>query len=86
MHPDGSIELTARAKDIIISGGKNIASVKAGKPPGAHSGVAGAAVVAVPGQRWGGRPVAFIATTRPAVTEQELTGVVRSRRAHAKGP
>ena len=48
MHPDGYIELTDRSKDIIISGGENIASVEVEKALAAHHDVLEAAVVAGP--------------------------------------
>ena len=86
MHPDGYIELTDRSKDIIISGGENIASVEVEKVLAAHPDVLEAAVVAVPHPRWGERPVAFVTAARPEVTEQELTEFVRARLAHFKAP
>jgi acyl-CoA synthetase (AMP-forming)/AMP-acid ligase II len=45
-----------------------------------------AAVVAVPDERWGERPVAFVTTSGGAVTERELTEFVRGRLAHFKAP
>jgi fatty-acyl-CoA synthase len=84
-HPDGYIELTDRSKDVIISGGENIASVEVEKVLAAHPEVLEAAVVAVPDKRWGERPVAFV-TTSGAVTERELTQFVRERLAHFKAP
>jgi fatty-acyl-CoA synthase len=86
MHPDGYVELTDRSKDVIISGGENIASVEVEKVLAAHPDVIEAAVVAVPSARWGERPVAFVAAARDDVTEQELTDFVRARLAHFKAP
>jgi len=86
MHPDGYIELTDRSKDVIISGGENIASVEVEKVLAAHPDVIEAAVVAVPSARWGERPVAFVTTGRDGVTEGELTDFVRARLAHFKAP
>ena len=85
-HPDGYIELTDRSKDVIISGGENIASVEVEKVLAAHPEVLEAAVVAVPDDRWGERPVAFVTTSGGAVTERELTDFVRGRLAHFKAP
>jgi fatty-acyl-CoA synthase len=85
-HPDGYVELTDRSKDIIISGGENIASVEVEKVLAAHPDVIEAAVVAVPDQRWGERPVAFVTAARDGVTERELTEFVRARLAHFKAP
>jgi fatty-acyl-CoA synthase len=86
MHPDGYIELTDRSKDVIISGGENIASVEVEKVLAAHPDVIEAAVVAVPSAQWGERPVAFVTSGRDGVTERELTDFVRARLAHFKAP
>jgi len=86
MHPDGYVELKDRSKDIIISGGENIASVEVEKALAAHPGVLEAAVVAVPDQRWGERPVAFVTTSRNDISERDLTDFVRGRLAHFKAP
>jgi fatty-acyl-CoA synthase len=86
MHPDGYIELTDRSKDVIISGGENIASVEVEKALAAHPDVLEAAVVAVPDERWGERPVAFVTTSRPGVTVGELTEFARERIARFKVP
>jgi fatty-acyl-CoA synthase len=86
LHPDGYIELTDRSKDVIISGGENIASVEVEKVLAAHPDVIEAAVVAVPDERWGERPVAFVTAGRDGVTERELTEFVRARLAHFKAP
>jgi fatty-acyl-CoA synthase len=86
VHPDGYVELTDRSKDVIISGGENIASVQVEKVLAAHPGVTEAAVVAVPDPRWGERPVAFVTTSSVPVTERELIEFVRDRLAHFKAP
>jgi fatty-acyl-CoA synthase len=86
LHPDGYVELTDRGKDIIISGGENIASVEVEKVLAAHPDVVEVAVVARPDQHWGERPVAFVTARRDEVTEQELTEFARSRIAHFKAP
>jgi fatty-acyl-CoA synthase len=86
MHPDGYIELTDRSKDIIISGGENIASVEVERVLAAHPDVLEAAVVSRPDPRWGERPVAFVTTERLDLSEQELTDFVRDRLAHFKAP
>ena len=86
LHPDGYVELTDRSKDVIISGGENIASVEVEKVLAAHPKVLEAAVVAVPDRRWGERPVAFVTPADDSVTEQELTEFVRARLARFKAP
>jgi fatty-acyl-CoA synthase len=59
-HPDGYIQLKDRSKDIIISGGENISSIEVENALYRHPAVAVAAVVAMPDERWGETPCAFI--------------------------
>jgi fatty-acyl-CoA synthase len=87
MHSDGYVEIRDRAKDIIISGGENIASVEVERALESHPSVLEAAVVGVPDDRWGHVPVAFV-SLRPGAqaTAAELILHVRSRLAHFKAP
>ncbi|CAK7269332.1 hypothetical protein SEPCBS57363_003548 [Sporothrix epigloea] len=78
MHPDGSLQILDRAKDIIISGGENISSVALESILVEHPDVLEAAVVAVPDSHWGERPKAYMTTRMasggdgtPAVIEQQ---------------
>jgi fatty-acyl-CoA synthase len=87
MHPDGYIELKDRVKDIIVSGGENIASIEVERVLCAHPSVMEAAVVAAPHPKWGEVPVAFVTLKAEApATEQELIFWVRGRMAHFKAP
>ncbi|KAJ3692912.1 hypothetical protein LUZ60_012007 [Juncus effusus] len=61
MHPDGYIEIKDRSKDVIISGGENISSVEVEAVLYRHQMVLEAAVVAMPHEKWGETPCAFIA-------------------------
>ena len=60
MHPDGYIEIRDRAKDIIISGGENVSTVEVEKVLVSHPDVLEAAVVAMPDEKWGERPKAYV--------------------------
>ena len=60
VHPDGYIQLKDRSKDIIISGGENISSIEIEDALYKHPAVAVAAVVAMPHDKWGETPCAFI--------------------------
>ncbi len=87
-HPDGSIELRDRAKDIIISGGENISTIEVEQTVAKHPAVLECAVIAVPDERWGERPKAFV-TLKPessGVTEEELVAFCRDQLAHFKCP
>ena len=87
MHPDGYIELRDRAKDIIISGGENIATIEVEHTILGHPAVLECAVVGVPDPYWGETPRAFV-TLRPGmtVTPQEIIAFCRERIAHYKAP
>jgi fatty-acyl-CoA synthase len=60
MHPDGYVQLKDRSKDIIISGGENISSIEVEEALYRHPAVAVAAVVAMPHEKWGETPCAFV--------------------------
>ncbi|WP_108660892.1 AMP-binding protein [Acuticoccus kandeliae] len=86
-HPDGYIELKDRAKDIIISGGENISSIEVENALYAHPAVASVAVVAMPHERWGESPCAFVELTSDGeADEASLIAWVRERIAHYKAP
>ena len=87
VHPDGYVEITDRAKDIIVSGGENIASVEVEQVLASHPAVLEAAVVAWPDQRWGEVPGAFVTLREGgAVTDVELLAYAREHLAHFKAP
>ena len=87
MHPDGYIEIRDRAKDIIISGGENISTVEIERVLVSHPDVLEAAVVAIPDEKWGERPKAFV-TLRPGadLTEDELIAFARQTLPGFKAP
>jgi fatty-acyl-CoA synthase len=60
MHPNAYVELSDRKKDVIISGGENIASVEVEHAIETLDEVLEAAVVAKPDEKWGEIPVAFV--------------------------
>ncbi len=87
MYPDGYLELKDRSKDIIISGGENISSIEIEDALYKHPAVAVAAVVAMPHEKWGETPCAFIEFAPGAVaTEDELTRHCRENLASYKIP
>jgi fatty-acyl-CoA synthase len=87
MHPDGYIELRDRRKDIIISGGENISTIEVEHTVVKHPAVLECAVVAVPHEKWGEVPKAFVALKPGAsVSESELIDFCRERLAHFKCP
>ncbi|MER5385303.1 long-chain fatty acid--CoA ligase [Streptomyces sp. NPDC002688] len=60
ISPDGFLTLTDRAKDVIKSGGEWISSVDLENALMSHPEVTEAAVVAVPDEKWGERPLATV--------------------------
>jgi len=87
MHPDGYIELRDRAKDIIISGGENISTIEVERCVYQHPAVLEVAVIAIPDERWGEVPKAFVTLKEgESVTEAALIAFCRDHIAHFKAP
>ena len=87
MHPQGYAEIKDRLKDIIISGGENISSVEIEGVLHKHEAVSLAAVVALPDEKWGEVPCAFIELLDgAAVTEKEIEVFCRAHLAGFKRP
>lgn len=84
---DGFLTLTDRAKDVIKSGGEWISSVDLENHLMAHPDVAEAAVVAVPDERWGERPLATVVLREGATTDYvALRDFLATRVAHWQVP
>jgi fatty-acyl-CoA synthase len=60
LAPDGTVEIVDRAKDLVKSGGEWISSVELERELMAHPAIREAAVIALPHERWGERPLACI--------------------------
>ena len=87
VHPDGYVELRDRSKDVIISGGENIASIEVEQAIMEHPAVLEAAVIAVPDQRWGEVPAAFVTLQAGATADEaEIIEHVKGRLARFKAP
>ncbi|MBM7167310.1 long-chain fatty acid--CoA ligase [Streptomyces sp. G44] len=71
ISPDGFLTLTDRAKDVIKSGGEWISSVELENALMAHPDVAEAAVVAVPDEKWGERPLATVVLKENVTADYE---------------
>ena len=85
-HPDAYVEVKDRAKDIIISGGENISTIEVENALLSHPAVADVAVIAVPDERWGERPRAYVLTRGEVPSPHELQAHVRARIASFKVP
>ncbi|GAC68360.1 AMP-binding protein [Gordonia soli] len=87
MHPDGYVEIQDRSKDVIISGGENIASVEIERVLDAHPDVVESAVVGRADERWGEVPVAYVTVRAGArVSTDDLLDHVRRELARFKVP
>jgi fatty-acyl-CoA synthase len=87
VHPDGYVELRDRLKDIVISGGENIATIEVEQALAAHEAIAEVAVVGRPDEKWGEVPVAFLTLRGGAAPdEEELAEFLRGRLARYKVP
>ncbi len=86
-HSDSYVQVTDRAKDIIISGGENISSVEVEAALMHHPAVSLCAVVAKPDEKWGEVPCAFVELMPGAETsETEIVTYLRDRLAGFKTP
>jgi len=81
LDAEGFIRLTDRAKDVIKSGGEWISSMELENLIMAHPSVAEAAVIGVPDDKWGERPLAAVvlAANAAPVTPDELRAYLAER-------
>jgi acyl-CoA synthetase (AMP-forming)/AMP-acid ligase II len=87
LDEDGYLYIDDRKKDMIVSGGENVATSEVERVLYECDAVLEAAVVATPDARWGEVPRAFV-VLRPGhqITEQALIAHCRSRLAGFKTP
>jgi fatty-acyl-CoA synthase len=84
---DGYLFIVDRLKDMIVSGGENIAGSEVERVLYEHASVGEAAVVGRPDDRWGEVPVAFVVLRAgTTVTTDELLEHCRARLARYKVP
>jgi fatty-acyl-CoA synthase len=72
---EGYLQITDRVKDVIKTGGEWISSLALEDIISQHEAVSEAAVIGVPDEKWGERPMALVVlkeTFRGKVTEQDL--------------
>jgi 3-(methylthio)propionyl---CoA ligase len=80
IDPNGYMQITDRAKDVIKSGGEWISSIELENLAVGHPDVAEAAVIGVPHSRWDERPL-LIVVRKPgrAVTRDDLLGFMNGK-------
>ena len=87
VQPDGYIKIKDRSKDVIISGGENISSIEVEDVLYRHPAVVAAAVVAMPDEKWGETPCAFVELKENTkITEKEIIDFCRQHLAKFKAP
>ena len=87
VHPDGYVQLKDRSKDIIISGGENISSIEIEDILHNHEDIVAVAVVAMPHEKWGETPCAFVELTKgKTISDADLTAWCKARMARYKVP
>jgi len=75
IHPDNSLRLTDRAKDVIKSGGEWISSIELENAAVACPGVAEAAAIGIPHPKWDERPLLLVVRDDESqVTEAQILG------------
>jgi fatty-acyl-CoA synthase len=80
LDASGFIRLTDRAKDVIKSGGEWISSMELENLLMAHPSVAEAAVIGIPDEKWGERPLAAVVVISGAsVTPDELSAFLAEK-------
>ena len=87
VHRDGYVQLKDRSKDIIISGGENISSIEVEEVLYRHDAVSVVAVVAMPHEKWGETPCAFVELAQGQQADADaLKSWCREHLAHYKVP
>ncbi len=84
---DGFVYIVDRLKDMIVSGGENIASSEVERVLDEHPAVVEVAVVGRPDERWGEVPIAYVVLAADATpTSDELIQHCRTQLARFKVP
>lgn len=72
LHPDGTLEIKDRLKDVIKTGGEWISSLELEDLISHHPGVESVAVVGLPDAEWGERPHAVIQPRDASLTVEQI--------------
>src|SRR3954465_15335076 len=86
LDEEGFLHVEGRLKDVIVTGGENVAAAEVEEALGAHPAVADAAVVGRPDPDWGEAVTAFVVIDGATVGDAELVAWCRERLAGYKVP
>jgi len=82
---DGFVTIVERLKDMLISGGENVYPAEIENALLSHAGVADAAVIGIPSERWGESAMAVIVRAPNSdVSEQDLIALSKAKLASFK--
>jgi acyl-CoA synthetase (AMP-forming)/AMP-acid ligase II len=83
MDEDGYVLIVDRSKDMILSGGENIASAEVERVLSSHPAVLECAVIAVPDDKWGEAPKALVVLREAQAADE--AGILDHCRGHLAG-
>src|SRR3954469_121378 len=86
LDEEGFLHVEGRLKDVIVTGGENVAAAEVEEALVAHPAVADAAVVGRPDPEWGEAVTAFVVVDGARVDDAELVAWCRERLAGYKLP
>ncbi len=86
MDPEGFVTICDRKKDMIISGGENVYPAEIEGVLMRHDGVADAAVIGQPSERWGESPLAIVVAADAELNEDAVLAHCRDKLARYKQP
>lgn len=87
LDDDGYLYIRDRVKDMIISGGENIYPAEIENILADYDGILESAVIAVPDEKWGETPKAFVVVGADSnITEQDVISFCRDNLARFKCP
>ena len=82
---EGFVTIVERLKDMLISGGENVYPAEIENVLLSHAGVADAAVIGIPSEKWGESAMAVIVRTADSeVTEADLIALSKAKLAGFK--
>ena len=84
MDEDGFVTIVERVKDMLISGGENVYPAEIENVLLGHEGIADAAVIGVPSEKWGESAMAVVVKADPDLDEQSVIHFTKGKLAAYK--